>query len=105
MNDISPKVPRMDAFKITEEGIRKLLSGLNTNKAAGPDNLETQALKELADVLAPMVTLIYNVSTKKQLQYSKGEKYKASNYRSVSLMCPMQMYGTHCGQSGDATTY
>ena len=52
----------MDPFEIMEEGIRKLFSGLNPNKPAGPDNLNLWALKELADVLAPMVTLIYNAS-------------------------------------------
>ena len=53
---------RFDPFEITEDGVRKLLSGLNPNKAAGPDKLQPQVLKELADVLAPMVTLIYNAS-------------------------------------------
>ena len=28
MNDVPPKVPQMDPFEITEEDIRKLLSGL-----------------------------------------------------------------------------
>ena len=33
-------------------------------------------------------------------------KYKASNNHPVSLTCvPMQMYGTHCGQSGNATSF
>ena len=99
MNDASPNVPQMDPFEIMEEGIRKLLSGLNPNKAAGPDKLQPQVLKELADVLAPMVTLIYNASKKQQKVprdwktanvapiFKKGEKYKASNYRPVSLTC------------------
>ena len=52
----------MDPFEIMEEGIRKLLSDLNPNKAAGPDKLKPQVIKELADVLAPMVALIYNAS-------------------------------------------
>ena len=53
MNDASPKVTQMDPFKITEEGVRKLLSGLYPNQAAGPDKLQPWVLKELADVLAP----------------------------------------------------
>ena len=64
MNDALPKVPQMDPFEITEEGIRKLLSGLKPNKAADRDKLNPQVLKELADVLDPMVTLIYNASIK-----------------------------------------
>ena len=62
MNDASSEVPQMDPFKITEEGVKKLLSGLNTNKAAGPDKLQPHVLKELADALALMVALIYNAS-------------------------------------------
>ena len=48
----------MDFFKIMEEGIRKLFSGLNPNKAAGPIKLQPWVVKELADVLAPMVNLM-----------------------------------------------
>ena len=33
---------------------------VNPNKAAGPNKLQPQVLKELADVLVPLVTLIYN---------------------------------------------
>ena len=44
---------QMDPFKIIEEGVRKLLSGLNPTKAAGPNKLQPW---ELAYVLAPVVT-------------------------------------------------
>ena len=60
MIDASCMVPQMDPFKITEGGVRKLLSGLNANKAAGPNKLQPHVLKELADILGLMVTLIYN---------------------------------------------
>ena len=44
----------MDPFEIIEEDVRKkLLSGLNPTKAAGPDKLQPQVLKGLADVLVP----------------------------------------------------
>ena len=89
----------MDPFENTEEGISKLLSGLNSNKAAGHNKLQPCVFKELAGVLAPMVTPIYNAS-KKQQQVPRdwktanvgpilknGEKYKASNYCAVSLTC------------------
>ena len=59
MNDASPKVPLMDPFVI-EEGIRKLLAGLNSNTAVSPNTLQSGVLKEPADVLVSMVTLIYN---------------------------------------------
>ena len=51
---------QMDHFEIIDEGIRKLLPGLNPNKAASPNKLKPRVLKELGDILAPIVTLIYN---------------------------------------------
>ena len=54
--------PHMDPFEITED-VRKL-SGLNSNTAANHDKLQPQVLTDLADVLALMVTLIYNASKK-----------------------------------------
>ena len=64
MDDASHKVPQMDPFKIMEEGVSKLLSSINPPKAAGSNKLQPHVLKELADALAPMVTLIYNAKNK-----------------------------------------
>ena len=89
----------MDPFEIMEEGIRKLHFGLNPNKAAHPNKLQPRILKELANVLAPMVTLIYNAAKKQQKIprdwktaniapiFKIGEKYKASSYHPVSFTC------------------
>ena len=35
------------------EGVRKLLTGLNPHKAAGPDSITPRVLKELVDEIAP----------------------------------------------------
>ena len=45
-------------------GVRKLLSGLNPNNVANQDKLQPWVRKELADVLTPIVVLIYNASKK-----------------------------------------
>ena len=94
-----PSVPQMDPINITEAGVWKLLSGLNPSKAAGPDQLKPRVLKELAEELSPMVTLIFKASQKQQRVpkqwkeanvapiFKKGEKYRAANYRPVSLTC------------------
>ena len=105
----------MDSFEIKEEGIRKLPSGLNHSKAAGPDKLHPQVLKELTDALAQMVTFTNNALKNVSRDWKtanvapilkQGEKYKASNYHPVSPhMCPIQMYAAHCGQPGNATSY
>ena len=91
--------PQMPPIEITEEGVLKQLQKLNPHKAAGPDKLKPIVLRELAEVIAPMVTRIFRASLKQGKTpgrwreahvtpvYKKGEKYKAVNYRPVSLTC------------------
>lgn len=91
--------PQMPPFEITEEGVRKRLQKLNPHKAAGPDKIRPNVLKELADDISPVITRIYRASLKqgelpeewKEARvtpvYKKGEKYMAENYRPVSLTC------------------
>ena len=81
----------MPPINITEEGVRRRLKGLNAHKAAGPDNLKPIVLKELADIIAPVVTRLYRASLKQAKTpdawkeahvtpvFKKGEKYKAIN--------------------------
>ncbi len=80
-------------------GVRKLLSELNASKASGPDNIPCRVLKELADELAPVLTLLYTQSletgevpkdwSKADITpiFKKGSIHEAANYRPVSLTC------------------
>ena len=91
--------PKMLALNITEEGVRKRLNQLNPHKAAGPDRISPIVLKELTDVISPVVTRIFRASLSQGKTpdawreahvtpvFKKGEKYKAINYRPVSLTC------------------
>ena len=91
--------PKMPPINITEEGVRKILSQLNPHKAPGPGRISPLDLKELADVIAPVITRLFRDSLSQAKTpdtwreahvtpvYKKGEKYKAINYRPVSLTC------------------
>ena len=91
--------PKCKDIDITENGVRKLLSSLNPHKAPGPDGLSPKLLQIVGDEIAPAVTLLFKASylsgrlpTDWKLAYvspifKKGERYKASNYRPISLTC------------------
>ena len=87
----------LSKIHISEEGIRKLLKGLNPNKACGPDKISPQVLKELADEVAPILTLLFRTSIDTDTVpkdwrsaniapvFKMGEHYDPANYRPVSL--------------------
>ena len=78
-------------------GVQKLLNRLKPNKACWPDKIPNRVLKELAPVLAPPLTALYNKSLEEGTVpaewrhalvtpvYKKGDKHSPSNYRPVSL--------------------
>ena len=67
--------------------------------ASGPDEISPKILKELHHEIAPILTLIFNLSLETGVVpidwrtagvvpvYKKGSKSKASNYRPISLTC------------------
>ena len=75
----------------------KLLQKLNPAKATGPDLLPARVLKELASEISAYLTAIFQRSfdtgyvpkdwrkANVTAIFKKGEKFKASNYRHVSL--------------------
>ena len=89
--------PDMPLIDVHVNGVAKLLSGLNPHKATGPDQLPARILKEVADEIAPAMTLLFQASLVQGCIpsewsealvipiFKKGERNKASNYRPVSL--------------------
>ena len=55
-------LPSMCEITVTEEGVIKLLQGLNPNKATGPDGIPGRVLRECATSLTPFVTALFNQS-------------------------------------------
>ena len=89
----------MPDIHITQPGVEKLLLDIKVGKASGPDEVPAKMLKELAPVIAKVLTSIYNATLlhgslpddwlKANVcpVFKKGETFKASNYRPVSLSC------------------
>ena len=89
--------PTMDKIKVHCNGVLKLLKNLKVHKATGPDDIPAYILKAATHELAPILTHLYQSSLDRSEVptdwkealivplFKKGEKHKASNYRSVSL--------------------
>ena len=94
---LSPNSPTCNTITIHEAGVRKLLKNLKTRKAPGPDQITPKILKELANEISPALTLLYQSSIDSGIVpedwrtafvtpvFKKGERYKAANYRPISL--------------------
>jgi hypothetical protein len=79
--------------------ILNLLNNLNPHKARGPDNINSRVMKDLKDQVAPILTKIYTKSIETGTipkdwkranvapAFKMGERYKAENYRPISLTC------------------
>ena len=87
----------MPDFNITISGIRKLLHNLNVHKATGPDEISARVLKELGDILAPTLKIIFDYSlytgtvpkywkmANVTPLFKKGDRSQPNNYRPISL--------------------
>ena len=52
----------MPDIDISTAGVAKLLSKLNVSKAAGPDSVRPIVLKELSQIITPVITIIFQTS-------------------------------------------
>ena len=87
----------MDDIVVSNEGVTKLLKGLNPSKALGPDEFHPNVLKELAIELGPVFAHLFQKSLDTREipkewslanicpLYKKGDRAFACNYRPVSL--------------------
>ena len=54
--------PVLDSVDITGPGVKKILHALQPGKAPGPDGITTKILKELAEEISPILTIIVQSS-------------------------------------------
>ena len=78
--------------------VRKRINELKTNKAAGYDNISAKMLKWLVDVIAPLLTQVFNKYlsigkypdlfkiAKVTALHKGGEKINCENYRPISVL-------------------
>ena len=55
-------IPTIGDIKISEQGVKKFMENLSLYKAGGPDGISPQVLRELAEELAPALTIIFQSS-------------------------------------------
>ena len=84
---------------VTPEAVKKKLQELNPGKAQGPDKIPPRVLKELAEVLAGPLSVLFNKSLETGVIplewktaevvaiFKKGTRSEPGNYRPVSLTC------------------
>ena len=94
-----PSIPPIPDIEFSIPGVAKLLKGLDSKKASGPDQIPCRLLNVLYEELAPVFTTLYKTSynTGKIPSiwksawvtpiFKKGAKCDAVNYRPVSLTC------------------
>ena len=58
------KHPDAPPINVSEDGVFKLLQGLNPSKATGPDCLSSRLLKEMATPLTPAAWFLENIIQK-----------------------------------------
>ena len=91
--------PPIPPINITVQGVDKLLTGLNPNKAQGPDEITPRLLKELHTDIAPILRIIFQRSLDTCIvpkdwkhaiitpAFKKQSKSKPSIYRPIPLTC------------------
>ena len=85
-------------IQLTENEVFKALDGLDSSKACGPDGIPGKLLKMTANIIAPSLCQIYNLSLYQGVVpacwklanvtpvFKKDDPTLASNYRPISLL-------------------
>ena len=106
----------LSTVRFDRSEVLKCLKGLNTSKAAGPDGLPTQILKEFAEVLVDPILAIFQKSIDTATVpsnwkkanvipvFKKGDKQSVCNYRPISLLSVVSKVMERCIYNSIITT-
>ena len=84
--------------KFTELEVLDAIKKIATNKANGPDMIRNELLKEAKEILAPILTIIFNdylengtvdeslLEGRIAMLYKKGDVFDPQNYRPINLL-------------------
>ena len=101
-------MPELSSIQLSEIEVVGVPRNLNPHKACGPDNIPNRLLIELADVIAPSLCEIFNMSLALgvvPLQwkvanitpvFKREEPTLATNYRPISLLCTLSKVLERC---------
>ena len=92
-----PSIPPLHNITNSVDGVKKLLSTLDSSKSCGPDNIPARILKHCCDEIAPILTVIFTQSLSSGNLpddwltanvtpiFKKGDRASPTNYRPISL--------------------
>ena len=83
--------PDAPEIKVHPNGVRKLLKNLKPHKATGRDDISPRFLKEMAEPLTPILTLIFSASLKqgKAPDDCKRRTFLRSSKREIKVNRPI----------------
>jgi hypothetical protein len=98
----------LSSIQLSETEVVGVLRKLNSRKACGPDNIPNRLLIELADVIAPSLCEIFNMSLNLGVVplkwkmanitpvFKREDPTLAMNYRPISLLCTLSKVLERC---------
>ena len=84
-------LPNIPYISVTTKGVGKLLGALNPRKAAGSDQVPTTILKDYRDILAPVLTMVFQQSL-------VPKEWWLANIVAIFKLCASYMILSHINQ-------
>ena len=105
---LSPPTPQLSHIELADFEVVEVLRHLDPNKACGPDGIPSRLLSELADVITPSLTRLFNISVSLGVVptkwkranitpvFKKDDPTLSCNYRPISLLCVLSKVLERC---------